>query len=225
VQFWRISDFGGLTGGGITRVDLYIVDFRVADYHLPWFSQPFFLWSWVSWSPVGFLPSFFCGRETVDKWHHVFTCQSSLSTSQQCQSTEVVLFEWASGPHCPSHCCQLAACYVFFWCTMFLVHEWSASVYITGCLTLLEILNILELSCWHYSGPSAFCKYTEVEKLSWKVCNGPCGCLKHDITKDAFIGLQIPISTSTQVLWLICLCISPVCLSARISSECYNNWQ
>ena len=23
VQIWRISEFGGLTGGGITRVDLY----------------------------------------------------------------------------------------------------------------------------------------------------------------------------------------------------------
>jgi len=35
VYFWRISEFGGLTGGGLTRVDLYpqIVDQQSFNIH------------------------------------------------------------------------------------------------------------------------------------------------------------------------------------------------
>ena len=53
-------------------------------------------------------------------------------------------------------------------------------------------------ACENYSGPSA-----NIQKLinsCWKVCNGTSGYVKHGITKDAFIALQ--------VLWLLCLFIS-----------------
>jgi len=49
----------------------------------------------------------------------------------------------------------------------------------------------------NYSGPSA--NIPELRNSCRKVCNGPCGYLKHGITKDAFIALQTPVRVA-QVL-------------------------
>jgi len=42
----------------------------------------------------------------------------------------------------------------------------------------------------------------KLKNSCWKVCSGPCGYLKHSITKDAFIILQTPIM-GARVLWLV----------------------
>ena len=52
----------------------------------------------------------------------------------------------------------------------------------------------------NYSCPSA--NISKLRNSCWKVCNGPCSYLKHGITKDALIGLQIHVR-NTQVLWLV----------------------
>ena len=57
----------------------------------------------------------------------------------------------------------------------------------------------------NYSGQ--FVNITKLRNSCWKICSGPCGYLKHVITKDALIALQTPVR-GAQVLWLVCLCIS-----------------
>jgi len=54
----------------------------------------------------------------------------------------------------------------------------------------LGLRNYIELrENWvaeHYSGTSA--NIPKLRNLCWKICNSPCGYLKHVITKDAFVS-------------------------------------